>query len=279
MRIMEAHGDGQTLDSWGGCYEFGTRPDDCIDKVVDGTCDAVIQEAIMTPWWSDLIDGNKVIPIPFEAEALVKPKGQHGFEPATMPTGLWKGVNYEVATTDLADFVLIVQEDLPEDSAYLLTWCLVETRHLLENQYKHVPSERSPLTYPLDPNAMAKPSLPLHPGAEKYYSNQEILDSHRSHAVMAARLGSSSSVNCSSELGVQARPSVHGCCSFFCGPVAPTSYSVIRLMCSSINIATQLCYHHECISALPCFRSLLRSHKAGEPHNRLAFGYNHAATR
>lgn len=170
MRIMEAHGiDKATLESWGGRYEFGVRPDDCIDKVVDGTCDALVQEAIMTPWWSGLIEGKKFVPIPFESQALEKLKGQHGFEPAVMPAGFWKGIDYEITTSDFADFLLIVRDDLPEDIAYLLTWCLVETRHLLEAQYSHIPPEKSPLTYPLDPYAMAKPTLPLHPGAERYY--------------------------------------------------------------------------------------------------------------
>jgi uncharacterized protein len=46
---------------------------------------------------------------------------------------------------------------------------LGETRHLIESQYWHLPPERSPITYPLDPTAMGRSPIPLHPGAARYY--------------------------------------------------------------------------------------------------------------
>jgi uncharacterized protein len=62
-----------------------------------------------------------------------------------------------------------VRADLPEEVAYLLAWCLGEQRARLERYYRHLPSERSPVTYPLDPAKMARTPIPLHPGAERYY--------------------------------------------------------------------------------------------------------------
>ena len=82
QRFMEAHGiDRATLESWGGFYRESVRPEQSLYWMAGGGVDAVLQEAIMTPWW----------------------------------------------------------------------------------QY-------SPLSYPLDPVRMARPSLPLHPGARGYYS-------------------------------------------------------------------------------------------------------------
>ena len=62
-----------------------------------------------------------------------------------------------------------MRDDLHEDIAYLLTWALVETRYKLKAQFQHIPPERSPLTYPLDPHKMANTPFPLHPGAKRYY--------------------------------------------------------------------------------------------------------------
>jgi hypothetical protein len=45
-------------------------------------------------------------------------------------------------------------------ATYLLTWCLVETRHLIEAQYRHIKPEWSPISYPLDPVKMAQSPIP-----------------------------------------------------------------------------------------------------------------------
>ncbi len=70
--------------------------------------------------------------------------------------------------------MLVVREDMAEDVAHLLTWCVVERRAGIERQYLHIPPERSPLTYPLNPTAMARPSLPLHAGARRYFEEAGI---------------------------------------------------------------------------------------------------------
>jgi uncharacterized protein len=58
---------------------------------------------------------------------------------------------------------------MPADVAHLITWCLVETREAIERQYRHIPADRSPLTYPLDPIQMSRVPIPLHPGASEYF--------------------------------------------------------------------------------------------------------------
>jgi hypothetical protein len=51
----------------------------------------------------------------------------------------------------------------------------VETRDLIEVQYRHLAPERSPITYPLEPKKMAQTPFPLHPGAERYYREAGLL--------------------------------------------------------------------------------------------------------
>jgi uncharacterized protein len=170
MRLMEAHGiDEPTLKTWGGSYILTTRPEQAIANMRNGKADAVLQEAIMTPWWAELIEDQNLVPIPVEKEALARLAPEPGFEPASIRAGFWSTVQDELLSTNFSDFMVLVRDDLPDDIAYLLTWCLVETRKNLEIQYAHIPPERSPVTYPLDPSAMAKTSIPLHPAARSFY--------------------------------------------------------------------------------------------------------------
>lgn len=175
-RFMEAHGiDEARLSRWGGRYIDSARPDLSMFRFRDGVADAALQEAIMTPWWLDAVKARDAILIPAEVEALEALSRDHGWRPAEIAANFFPGQTEAVPTLDFSDFVIVVRNDMPEDIAHLLTWCLVEKRASIERQYQHIPPERSPLTYPLEPSAMAKPSLPLHVGARRYYVEAGIL--------------------------------------------------------------------------------------------------------
>ena len=170
-RLMEAHGiTDEMLKSWGGGFVYRTRPEQCTQLMIDGEVDGILQEAIMTPWWREIMSKLNVVPIAAEAKALESLSGQAGFEPATIPAGFWPSLDHDVLTLDFSDFMVVVRSDLPDDIAYLLTWALVETRHVIERQYRHIPSAQSPLTYPLVPERMAQTSIPLHPAAKRFYT-------------------------------------------------------------------------------------------------------------
>ncbi len=169
-RYMEAHGiDEAMLLSWGGGYVNSTRPDLSLLRLQDGTADAALQEAIMTPWWRDAIESRSAVVLAAEPEALVRLQSQHGWLPAELAAGFLPGQSNAIPALDFSDFVVVVRDDMADDVAYLLTWALVETRHVIERQYFHIPPERSPLTYPIDPTAMAHSSIPLHSGARRYF--------------------------------------------------------------------------------------------------------------
>ncbi|CAI7587922.1 unnamed protein product [Penicillium manginii] len=169
-RMLEAHGlDEETGTSWGGSFVKACRPEQVLELVKKGEADAVVQEAIMTPWWRDMIETKALVPISAEVTALQKLGRRVGFEKAFVEKGFWSTVDFDVACVDFSDFLVLVPTSMSDDVAYLLTWCLVETRHTLEAQYRHIPPERSPLSYPLDPVKMAESTVPLHPAAERYY--------------------------------------------------------------------------------------------------------------
>lgn len=169
-RYMEAHGiDEQTLESWGGRYIDSARPDLSMHRFRDGVADAALQEAIMTPWWREAVAAREAVLLAAEPEALARLQESEGWRPTELAAGFFPGQDDALPALDFSDFVAVVRDDMPDDVAHLLTWCLVETRERIERQYHHIPPERSPLTYPLEPAAMARTSLPLHAGARRYY--------------------------------------------------------------------------------------------------------------
>lgn len=170
-KFLEAHGiTDDDIRSWGGKVIRPPRPDQFTGLVESGEADCLLQEAITTPWWRNLIENNKIIPLRPEPEALQKLHDTLGLHVNPLPVGYWKNLTKELPAPDFSDFVIFVRGGLPDEVAYLLTWCLVETRHLIEAQYKHIPSAQSPLTHPLEPKKMCQTPIPLHPGAREYYS-------------------------------------------------------------------------------------------------------------
>ncbi|GAQ12296.1 hypothetical protein ALT_9617 [Aspergillus lentulus] len=172
--FMECHGiTSEVLESWGGKYITAHRPEQAIAFVQAGEADALLQEAIMTPWWADIIENYKYDVLHAEPSALARFAETYpntaAQDPDPLPAGFWSTLTEPLHTLDFSDFVVLVRDDLPEDVAHLLTWCLVETRSAIEGQYKHLKPERSPLTYPLSPAKMAQSPIPLHEGAKRYY--------------------------------------------------------------------------------------------------------------
>ena len=128
----------------------------------------------MSPGWAQLVEQGKVHLIETERGALSS-LGELGFGINTIPAGYWQNLASNVDTLDFSDFIVLVRADMADDLAHLITWCLAERRAGIERQYRHLPRERSPLTYPIEPAQMAKSPIPLHPGAARYYSEAGLI--------------------------------------------------------------------------------------------------------
>ena len=98
----------------------------------------------MTPWWADVVEKRGMIPIPAEPRALSLLSEKLGLGSNTLHAGFWKSLTADLPALDFSDFLVLVRDDLPEDVAFLLTWCLVETRNVIERLYHHLPPQRSP---------------------------------------------------------------------------------------------------------------------------------------
>jgi TRAP-type uncharacterized transport system substrate-binding protein len=174
-RYMEAHGIGaETLKSWGGRYVVDPRPEQALARMEQGEVDGVLQEAIMTPWWQSMMRKRAAVALPAEASALETLHETCGLGAVNIPAGFLPGCVEPLPALDFSDFVVLVRSDMAADVAHLITWCLVETREAIERQYRHLPADRSPLTYPLDPIRMSRVPIPLHPGAGDYFKQAGI---------------------------------------------------------------------------------------------------------
>jgi TRAP-type uncharacterized transport system substrate-binding protein len=172
-RVLAAHGASrEEIVSWGGAFLEDERPFPPIAWYRDGLADAVFHEAIMSPEWQRATTARATRFIPMEDEALSSLHDELRWPAATLSAGYLPGLDSDLQTLDFSDFLVLVHESMPDDVAYLLTWCMSETSEGIERQYRHIPADRSPVGYPLDPDRMQRSPISLHAAAARYYEER-----------------------------------------------------------------------------------------------------------
>lgn len=175
-RLLEAAGIPRTdIESWGGTFIEGSWPWDTIPRAGDGTANGVIFEAIMTPLWRDLTVTQPLNFIPIDDDVLSALEADYGWRRGTVSAGRFAGQAKPFEALDFSDFLMMCHADMDDDVAYLMAWCLCETREAIERQYRHLAPENSPLSYPLQPAKMAQAPMTLHDGARRYYEDAGLL--------------------------------------------------------------------------------------------------------
>jgi TRAP-type uncharacterized transport system substrate-binding protein len=170
-RLLEVSGaSAATIESWGGRILLGEAPWDTIPLATHSEADAVLFEAVMTPYWKELCAARRMNFIPFEDAALAALERDFAWRRAMVPQDRFPGLAAPFQALDFSDFLLVCRDDLPDDIAYTIAAVLCETPDLLESQYRHIPPKDSPVTYPLDPRKIAVTPIPLVAGASTYYS-------------------------------------------------------------------------------------------------------------
>jgi hypothetical protein len=170
QRLLEAAAIPRgAIETWGGRFIEGEGPWNVIGSAIDGAADAIIFEAIMTPPWRELLQKRRMTLIPIDDDVLRAAERTYAMPRTTVPADRFHGQTAAFETLDFSDFLLMCRDDLADDVAYLMAWCAGETTATLEKQYRHLPPKDSPVTYPLVPAKMARTSLPLHPGAARYW--------------------------------------------------------------------------------------------------------------
>jgi TRAP-type uncharacterized transport system substrate-binding protein len=161
---------GIDVEGWGGELIGYGLPTQCLGAVAEGRADAIAHEAAMLPGWQAI--GEDLNFLQVEDSVLAGVRTDYDWPDAHIPAGYFPGAT-AFQTLDFSNFLIAVRADMPDDLAYALAWILGETRETLEMQYTHIPSERSSLTYPLNPVAMGQTPIALHPGAARYYEGLE----------------------------------------------------------------------------------------------------------
>jgi hypothetical protein len=169
QRLMAASGITRAeFEAWGGSY-IECDLFRALDDMVSGRADAIIQEAIMTTWWFDMCDKVDLNFIPIEPRARDALMRELGWPSGKVRKGYLRGLDEETEFLDFSHFLLVTTSWLPDDVAYAMAWSLIERWNAFEVKYRHLDPERSPVTYPIDPKAACQVSIPLHPGAERYF--------------------------------------------------------------------------------------------------------------
>ncbi|POM23169.1 TRAP transporter solute receptor, TAXI family [Actinomadura rubteroloni] len=153
-------------------FRYDERPFPSVAAFADGRADVLVHEAVMTPHWQRIAEKRPVRYLPWGPRVLAD-FAADGWPDAVVPAGYLPGLTEDLRTLDFSDFVLLCRDDLDDDLAYLATWCMVRTRTALEAQYRHIPADRSPVTYPLVPADLARTPVPLHPASARAYADLE----------------------------------------------------------------------------------------------------------
>lgn len=153
----------------GGAFSYFERPFPAIAAFRDGEANLLVHEAIMMPAWQRVADRKRVTYLDVDPE-VAEVFAQWNWPTATVSSGYLPGLERDLTALEFSDFLVMCHADLPDDVAGLIAWCMVATRDALEVQYRHMPPDHSPLTYPLDPVAIARAPIPLHPAAEAAFT-------------------------------------------------------------------------------------------------------------
>lgn len=166
----------ERVEGWGASYREHDEPLEIFRDVIEGRADAIIMEAVMSEFWAEMADKVDLYYLPVEESVKARLMRDYRWPTASLPAHYQRGLDEESEFLDFSDFILLTTTDLPEDVAYSLAWSLVERYEGLARQYRHIPSERSPVNYPIDPKAACRTSIPLHPGARRYFRDAGHLD-------------------------------------------------------------------------------------------------------
>ncbi|MGJ5617846.1 TAXI family TRAP transporter solute-binding subunit [Sulfitobacter sp. MF3-043] len=139
-----------------------------VDKIKDGNLDAsLITAGSPTSSVTDLANGHEIRIVPLNGPAIAKlQETQPYYANAILAGGTYKGQDNDVETLAVRA-IWATHADVPDDIIYAVTKALYENTETLGNVHpkgKEISLEK----------ALESVSVPLHPGAEKYYMEKGI---------------------------------------------------------------------------------------------------------
>jgi TRAP-type uncharacterized transport system substrate-binding protein len=173
--------DADRLTAAGARFVYDERPFPGLASFAAEEVNVLITEAIMTPGWQRIADRRPVRYLDW-GTAVFDRFAELGWPDTIVPAGYLPGLEQDLRALDFSNWIILCREDLDDEIAYLITWCMIRTRQALEAQYAHLPPERSPLVMPIRPSDMKDTPVPLHPAAERAY--RDVGDTASADSVM-----------------------------------------------------------------------------------------------
>jgi len=147
------------------------KPTISLDRLAENKVDAIFfVGGAPSTWFSEFASNHSIVLLPVdgpEADSLVK---KYSFlSPSHIEAGMYSGVAKDVPTLDVGAQLLVTAK-LPDELVYQITQRLwrPETLAMLANG--HPKGQHIQLN-----NALVGVAIPLHPGAERYYSSLGLL--------------------------------------------------------------------------------------------------------
>jgi hypothetical protein len=158
----------EQIESWGGRALPMPGPGRAVTPwVQDGEFDVIADSiyAAYTPehrhWWeATVLHDLRFLPLPEDLIQRLCDEG-HGEQASFMPHMLMRGIREDLPSVQRLPNVFYTRDDVDDAFIYQVAKALDDGRHLFRQTH---------LPYSYDPKVVAKPrSVPLHPGAERYY--------------------------------------------------------------------------------------------------------------
>ena len=117
--------------------------------------------------WYEASQLNDLVFLDFEPALISRLAQEPGYQRATVPLALFRGVDRPIPTVMRPNHFIYVRDDAPDDFAYAVAKALDEHRELFQTQLE-------PWYYDPETVAVSK-VIPMHPGAVKYYRERGYL--------------------------------------------------------------------------------------------------------
>lgn len=155
----------EEIESWGGSVIYGGPTHVGGLLMLDGSADALFQEAQMSPIWEQIAASREVRILPVRDDVRAHMRDVYGFAEAVVPAGHPSGATEPTPTVDFSGWLVFCRDDFPDEWAYAVARACDETRALAEDDQR----DRGEIAIPIDPGYLfGNTSIPLHPGARAY---------------------------------------------------------------------------------------------------------------
>jgi uncharacterized protein len=181
LELLKRHGiDPEEFKSWGGQFMSG-GPNASRAEYESGAADAWFQEAAFPEVLAGTLKKRPAAVLSIDPEVARQMEEELGVASITVPPGTYPGQDQPLIALDFSGFIVGVREDATEDLAYRLARIVVEKREELDRLQQFGPIRVVTAfnvvaePYAIDPANVAKTTVPLHPGAIRYYREKGLM--------------------------------------------------------------------------------------------------------